>query len=165
MDAQTFKETLSHWASGVTVVTTLTGGDTPVGMTASAFSSVSLDPPLVLVCVAKSAFTHTALTETGAFAVHILRADQVDWGMRFAGMIPGLEDRFAGLTLTTAQTGCPILSDAASWADCKVKHAYDGGDHTIYVGEVVDAYAGVAGEPLLYYNRNWRGLHPQPLTE
>ena len=164
MDAQSFKDTLSRWASGVTVVTTLTGGETPVGMTASAFSSVSLEPPLVLVCVAKSAFSHSAITETGAFAVHILAADQVNWGMRFAGMIKDLEDRFEGLTVTRAETGCPILPAAAGWADCMLKHAYDGGDHTIFVGEVLAAHAGDPVEPLLYYDRNWRGLHPDPLS-
>ena len=163
VDAKMFKETLAHWASGVTVVTTL-AGDTPVGITASSFSSVSLDPPMVLICVAKKLFSHSAIQETGAFGVNILGTKHLEWGMRFAGMIPEIEDRFAGLDVHTEITGCPLLNGALGWLDCSLRYAHDGGDHTIFVGEVLAASARSDGDPILYYNRQWRGLSANTLS-
>lgn len=155
----TFKQTMSRFASGVTVVTTHYQGENH-GMTASSFSSVSLEPPLILVCIAKHLRSHGFIEKSGFFAVNILSADQQEWGRRFAGMIPGVEDRFAGITTSVATTASPILPDTLGWVDCRVRHAYPGGnDHTIFVGEVL---AGAASndrdEPLLYYNRAWREL-------
>ena len=157
IDQQAFKDTLSHWASGVTVVTAHRG-DERVGITASSFSSVSLDPPLILICVVKKLYTHQIIQESGSFGVHILQTEQLEWGMRFAGMIPEIEDRFAGLNVTTAVTGAPILADAMAWLDCRVANAHDSGDHTIFVGEVMATKSGDIGEPLLYYHRQWRQL-------
>lgn len=157
IDPQLFKNNLSHWASGVTVVTTQVG-EQRVGMTASSFSSVSMTPPQILICVAHKVHTHQALTESGFFAVNILNSTQVEWGMRFAGMIPEITDRFAGIAVTTAVTGAPILPDVLGWLDCQVRHAYAGGDHTIFVGEVVAGSNTHTGLPLLYYHRNWRQL-------
>lgn len=157
IEPQAFKDTLSHWASGVTVVTAQ-AGEQRVGITASSFSSVSLEPPQILICVVKKLYTHQVIQESGAFGVHILQTGQLEWGMRFAGMIPELEDRFAGLNVITAATGAPILGDAMAWLDCKVAAAHDGGDHTIFVGEVMASKAGDIGEPLLYYHRQWRQL-------
>ncbi|XWX05545.1 flavin reductase family protein (plasmid) [Aggregatilineales bacterium SYSU G02658] len=154
MDAQTFKHVLSHWASGVTVVTTLHEG-TPIGITASAFSSVSVEPPLILVCLAQTLFTHQVIATGGVFAVNILSAHQAELGKRFAGLYPHLTDRFEGLATTTAATGCPLLPDVAGWLDCRVKHAYEGGDHTIFVGEVLAAHAQDDHAPLLYFYRQW----------
>jgi flavin reductase (DIM6/NTAB) family NADH-FMN oxidoreductase RutF len=132
IEPQAFKDTLSHWASGVTVVTAQ-HGDTRVGITASSFSSVSLTPPQILVCVVKKLYTHQIIEQSGCFAVHILQKEQLDWGKRFA------------------------------WLDCKVSAAYDGSDHTIFVGEVMATASGDLGEPLLYYHRNWRVLDPEPV--
>lgn len=160
IEPQAFKETLSHWASGVTVVTAQ-HGDVQVGITASSFSSVSISPPQILICVVKKLYTHQIIEQSGCFAVHILQKDQLEWGMRFAGMIPELEDRFAGLRVEKAVTGAPILADALAWLDCKVSAAHDGADHTIFIGEVLAAASGDLGEPLLYYHRNWRLLAPE----
>ena len=157
VDAQTFKEALAHWASGVTVVTTITGGK-PVGITASSFSSVSLNPPLVMVCVDKKLYTHGAILEQQAFTVNILGVQHKHLGMRFAGMIPEIEDRFADLDEATAATGCPVLRDALGWVDCTLFAAHDSGDHTIFVGEVMAAAAKPDGDPILYWNRGWRAL-------
>ena len=150
-----FKKALSQFATGVTVVTTVHQG-TPIGITASSFSSLSLEPPLVLVSLAKKLFTHQVIADNGRFAVNILGASQRELGMRFAGMLPGVGDRFAGLDVKTAVTGCPILSNAIAWVDCRVWEMYDGGDHTIFVGEVVDVYASENDTPLLYHSRLWR---------
>ncbi|MCA9949899.1 MAG: hydroxymethylglutaryl-CoA lyase [Anaerolineales bacterium] len=155
INTDTFKQAMSKFATGVTVVTTLYQ-DTPVGITVSAFSSLSLDPPLVMINLGKHLFTHKVIAGSGVFAVNILGAHQKEMGLRFAGMLPGVEDRFAGIAVDTAVTNCPILSDALAWVDCRVWEMYDGGDHTIFVGEVLDVYAGEADTPLLYHSRLWR---------
>jgi flavin reductase (DIM6/NTAB) family NADH-FMN oxidoreductase RutF len=112
----------------------------------------------VLVCIAKHLRSHCLIEKGGVFAVNILRADQLDWGLRFAGMKPEIEDRFADIGYKTAMTDSPILPDTLSWVDCELRHAYDGGDHTIFVGEVVAGSASEDDNPLLYYNRTWRQL-------
>lgn len=162
IDVQLFKDAMAHWASGVTVVTTH-ANERPVGITVSSLTSVSLDPPQILICVSRKLFTHQAIEQSGAFAVNILGTDHLEWGMRFAGMVPELSDRFAGIATHVAVTGAPILSDVLGWLDCRVRHAYDGGDHTIFVGEVMAAGASEERSPLLYFNRTWRQLDAAPL--
>lgn len=153
-----FKKALAQFASGVTVVTTMYQSS-KIGVTASSFSSLSLDPPLVLVCFAKRMFTHKAISEYGAFVVNLLSVEQVEWGKQFAGMFPQIQDRFAGIDVQTAITGCPILPNSLAWMECKVWNIYDGGDHSIFVGEVVASSVNVAtSQPLLYYNRQWLRL-------
>lgn len=153
--ADRFRQTLAQFASGVTVVTTVHNG-APIGVTASAFSSLSVDPPLITVALKKTMFSAKVIADTGSFAVNILSAHQRDFGMRFAGMLPDVEDRFDGVPTVTAVTGCPILPDTLGWVDCTVWAIYDGGDHSIFVGEVVAAEAGEHDAPLLYHNRLWR---------
>jgi flavin reductase (DIM6/NTAB) family NADH-FMN oxidoreductase RutF len=161
VDAQDFKNALAHWATGVTVVTTRSG-DRHIGITASSLTSLSLEPPQILICVARKLYTHAAILESGVFAVNILNVEQVEWGMRFAGMIPENGDRFEDIDFDTATTGCAILPGVLGWLDCTVRQAYDGGDHTIFVGEVVAA-GFENGPPLLYFNRHWRQLSDQRL--
>lgn len=158
-----FKNAMAQWASGVTVVTCHHEGKN-LGITASSFSSVSLEPPRILVCVAKPLYTHGVIQSSGIFAVNILGTEHLEWGMRFAGMFPEIEDRFAGIDYFQAATGSPILPNVLGWLDCRVAHAYDGGDHTIFVGEVVAAGSRAVGEPILYFNRTWRRLDDTPLT-
>jgi len=154
-DPNEFKRAMSQFASGVTVVTTK-HGDTPIGITASSFTSLSLNPPLVLVSLDKKLFTHNVIAESGFFAVNVLSARQLELGMRFAGMKPEIKDRFAGLNIHTAETGAPLLPNSLAWVDCKVWNMYDGGDHTIFVGEVKDLSVSDLDMPLLYHNRLWR---------
>ena len=151
-----FKKSLAHYASGVTVVTTRYEGK-PIGITATSFSSLSLEPPLVLVSLSKKLFTHHVVCDSGIFAVNVLGVHQYEVGLRFAGMIPDIEDRFAGLAVETAVTGCPLLYHSLAWFDCRVWASYEGGDHTIFVGEVVEVStcAHETGTPLLYHSRNW----------
>jgi flavin reductase (DIM6/NTAB) family NADH-FMN oxidoreductase RutF len=162
VDADIFRNVLAQFASGVTIVTVQVEGQRH-GLTVSSFTSVSLDPPLVLACIDKKLHSHRLIEKSGAFAVNILSRRQLDWGLRFAGLIPEIDDRFAGIDFKTAITGSPILPGCLAWADCKVYDIYDGGDHTIFVGEVVAGDAPVnreasGGVPLLYYNRAWRQL-------
>jgi flavin reductase (DIM6/NTAB) family NADH-FMN oxidoreductase RutF len=158
VDPAIFKAVMSRFATGVTVVTSAYQ-DQRHGLTVSSFSSVSLNPPLVLVCIENSLYSRELIEKSGVFAVNILKADQRDWGMRFAGMIPGIEDRFADIDCKTAVTGSPILVDCLAWVDCRIYQQYDGGDHTIFVGEVVAGEAQQGHiDPLLYYSRAWRFL-------
>ncbi len=164
VDSETFRAVLGQWPSGVTVVTTVrteeqSHGDLVAGwhgMTASSFSSVSLDPPLVSVCLARTIWTHDLIAATGVFAVTILAKDQADVGKRFAGMLGGeVHERFAGGDWQSAETGSPVLGDALGWVDCRVLYAYPGGDHTIFVGEVLAAATPRVTSPLLFHSRAW----------
>lgn len=156
LDSQLFKDVMSTWTSGVTVVTTVDEDDNPKGMTASAFSSVSLDPMLILVCVNQKLYTHQLIVSSKKFAVNILGAEQIEFGKLFAGMTPEIEDRFAHTGFTTATTGSPILPGVPGWLDCEVHEGHSGGDHTIFIGRVVDAgINGPDSEPLLYARRSW----------
>ncbi len=154
MDDQTFKEALRQWVAGVTVVTTK-HDDTLHGMTASSFTSVSLNPHLILVALGKHLYTHELIEKSGIFAANILHTGQLEWAKRFAGMYPDIEDRFFDIDHTTAKTGAPILPGVVAWVDCQVEHAYAAGDHTIYVGRVVAAAGSGGNDPLLYHNRTW----------
>jgi len=133
-------------------------------MTASSVTSVSLDPPLVSVCVDTRLFTHRLIREGAVFAINVLGRDQVALGRVFAGMDPEAHDRFAGAHWRTAVTGAPILTDGVAWLDCTVEHAYPGGDHTIFVGRVRACATPRPVSPLLYHGRDW-GQLADPLPE
>src|SRR6478752_10264312 len=156
VDPGTFRDVMAQWPSGVTVVTRLADGAWH-GMTASSFSSVSLDPPLVSVCLDRRLYSHGLISAGGVFGVNVLAKDQAEVARRFAGMVPGLAvaDRFDGENWTTADTGVPLLDSALGWLDCKVVHEYPGGDHTIFVGEVVAGHAASRTAPLLFHSRSW----------
>jgi flavin reductase (DIM6/NTAB) family NADH-FMN oxidoreductase RutF len=180
VDRALFRSVLAQWPSGVSVVTTLAEAGSngaaptaghhatpqrrPHGMTASSFSSVSLDPPLVSVCLGNHLPSRALVEQAGVFAISFLGKDQADIGQRFAGMQPGVTDRFAGGNWITAATGCPVLGDATGWLDCKVVHAYPGGDHTIFVGEVIAAGTPRISAPLLFHSRAW-GQLADPLPD
>ena len=153
IDSMQFRNTLAQWASGVTVVTTTHGG-LRYGMTASSFSSVSLEPPLILICVGKAAFTHDLILETRTFGVNILSAAQLELGKRFAEKHGDYVDRFSDLNVMTGLLGSPLLTEALAWLECKTTQAVDAGDHTVFIGEVIDSKIN-GGEPLLYVNRMW----------
>lgn len=163
VDSKEFRDVMSRLASGVTVVTTICDG-VPHGLTVSAFSSVSLAPPRVLVCLGNETDSKPLVERSGRFAVHILGRDHAALGPRFAKMIPGAEpDLFAGVSYRTEQTGCPILNDCMAWLDCTTFTTMAVGDHTIFVGSVEAAGYAADGEPVLYYRRAWRVLEPDAL--
>ncbi|MEU7761747.1 MULTISPECIES: flavin reductase [Micromonospora] len=163
VDSITFRSALAQWPSGVGVVTTVVDGR-PHGMTASSFSSVSLNPPLVSVCLGVHLPSHALVERAGVFAISFLGKGQAGIGQRFAGMRPEITDRFAGLDWAHAETGCPVLANATAWLDCRVVHAYPGGDHTIFVGEVLAASTPRVGAPLLFHSSVWSQL-ADPLPE
>ena len=157
-DAQAFKDVMSMLASGVTVVTTLCDG-APYGLTVSAFTSVSANPPRVLVCLGNDTDTMPLIDRSRCFAVNILASRQAALGPRFAKLVPGVGDPFAALRYRAERTGAPILPDCLAWLDCRVTSVLPAGDHTVFIGDVEAAAAHEqGGEPLLYYRRGWRTL-------
>jgi flavin reductase (DIM6/NTAB) family NADH-FMN oxidoreductase RutF len=153
VDPASFRAALGQWPTGVALVTTVADG-TWHGVTASSFSSVSLEPPLVSVCLARTAFVHDLLAGSGCFGVTVLGKDHAALGRRFARYDPAV-DRFAGAAWETAKTGAPLLSTALSWLDCEVVAAHDAGDHTLFIGEVLAAATPRTTSPLLYHSRTW----------
>ena len=151
-----FRDVLRHFAAGVTVVTAGTGDDVH-GMTVSAFSSVSAEPPLIAVILNQAQSIHRLLAEEAApMAVSILGADQVETSNRFAF---SKEDRFSVGQWTTAETGAPVLADALAWLDCRVHERHEAGSHVIYLAEVVASETVRPDEsPLVYWNRDYRRL-------
>jgi flavin reductase len=152
-DSKKQRKILGHFATGVTVVTT--GGVAGLhGMTANAFASLSLEPPLVLVAVDRRTLTLEHLKKNRCFAVNILRLDQEELSRRFA--MPGPKD-FSDLKTMTVATASPILVDCLAFLDCKVVDILPGGDHEIFIGEIL-AGEDHGGEPLLYFAGGYRRL-------
>lgn len=155
IDLDTFRQCLRRWASGVTVVTSRSNGELH-GMTVSAFSSVSADPPLVLVCANQSSKTHGVIRGGGIFAVNVLAADQQELSNRFASSkLEG--SRFDGVPHFIGESGAPVLEGTIVTLECKLKASYDEGSHTIYIGEVLAAHM-TDKDPLVYYAGAYRGL-------
>ena len=147
-----FRNALARFASGVTIITTVDGGGRRAGFTASAFSSLSLDPPLILVCLEKRAESYPLFEAAEQFAVSILAASQTDVALRFATR--GI-DKFADSPIVPGEvTGMPLIEGAIAHLECRVHDRPDGGDHTIIIGEVLRA-ASTDGEPLLHFNRKF----------
>ncbi len=155
VDVESFKRVAASWATGVTIVTSR-AGDRQQGMTVSAFSEVSLDPPLFLVCAEKTSITNELIAESRAFSVSILERGQEDLSNRFASKRDE-HRRFEGLDCEDGATGCPRIPGALAWIDCSVTRAVDAGDHIVYLARAEDAGA-VEGEPLLYFRQNYAGV-------
>jgi len=152
IDKDRFRVVMSHFAAGVTVVTTLDADGRPFGLTATAFSSVSLDPPLVLVCVDKKAETYSHFEPAGVFAVNFLSLGQRDISQHFA---KHGGDKFSALGWRRGVLGVPLLEGTIGHVECRIRHWYDAGDHTIMVGEIESADA-CEGEPLLHFRQAYR---------
>jgi flavin reductase (DIM6/NTAB) family NADH-FMN oxidoreductase RutF len=158
IDSSEFRRVLGHYPSGVAILTSLREGGRPCGLTINSFCSVSLAPMLVLACIEHEAESHECIRQAGVFAVNVLGEERGETlARRFATW--GVEDKFQGVAYREEMTGAPILSDALAWVDCEIRAAYPGGDHTIFVGEVV---AGDAreGTPLVYYRGGYGRFVP-----
>ena len=156
IDADLFKRVLGSFASGVTVVTTRDATGQPKGMTVSAFCSVSLDPPLVLVCIDLKAECHPDLQAGRRFAVNILGQGQAEVSRRFATKDL---DRFAGVAVRQGAMGLPLLEDAIATLECRVLREHPAGDHTIFVGEVEAAQVR-SEAPLLHCRGTYGAFAP-----
>lgn len=157
IEAVEFRRILSRLAAGVTVVTAAEPDGEARGLTASAVAAVSLDPPLILACVDRGADTHDCIERAGAFAVSILGEGHEALADRFADAAAAT--KFDAVATRREVTGAPVLERALAWADCRVWASYDGGDHTIFVGEVLAGDAG-SGVPLVHYLGGYARLAP-----
>ena len=154
-DPRTLRDALGCFATGVTVVTCLADGE-PTGLTVNSFTSVSLDPPLLLVCIAKRAASATALTNAPHFAVNVLQTGQRPASIRFSTRD---EDRFGATPWACGEAGAPILEESLGVFECERFAVYDGGDHHILVGKVIKASFDAGLDPLLFFRGSYRRLH------
>jgi len=154
IDKTELRRVMGHFPTGVTVITTFSKAGALHGLTANAFTSVSLVPPLVLVCVDKKAESYPCFEESKCFTVNFLADDQEDLSRRFA-TTGG--DKFEGVGYRMGANQAPILNGALAYLECKVVAAHEGGDHTIYVGEIEQAETREA-KPLLFYRGGYRNL-------
>jgi len=159
IDPTQFRAALSRFASGITVLTMRDGAGTDLGMTATAFTSLSLDPALILVCVDAKATMAAPLVVGTAFAVHVLREDQEHLSRRFAATTG---DRFANLVLQRSPEGTPLLPDTLMRMECAVVARHPGGDHHILVARPDRVTVASIGEPLLYFRGRYGRLAQTP---
>jgi len=155
-DQRTLRDALGSFATGVTVVTCVDEQGQPAGLTVNSFTSVSLDPPLLLVCIAKRARSAATLTAAGHFAVNVLQTGQQPASIRFSTKD---EDRFGATPWSTGETGAPLLMDSLAVFECERTAVHDGGDHLILVGRVIRASFDPNMDPLLYFRGRYRRLH------
>jgi len=155
-DPRTLRDALGCFATGVTVVTCHDGSGTPVGLTANSFTALSLDPPLLLVCVAKASASAAPLAQAEQFAVNVLQTCQQPASITFSTRG---EDRFGRTEWSLGEHGAPVLLDSLSVFECRRHAVHDGGDHFILVGEVIKASFEPGLDPLLYFRGSYRRLH------
>jgi flavin reductase (DIM6/NTAB) family NADH-FMN oxidoreductase RutF len=147
-DSARFRQIMGHFCTGVTIITAVDDGE-PVGLTAQSFTSLSLDPPLILFAPGLTSSTWPRIKAAGSFCVNILGEAQEDVCRSFA--VSGA-DKFAHVSWTPSDiTGAPVLDDVLAWVDCTLEAEHDGGDHVIVVGRVVDLGLEQEGKPLLFY--------------
>ena len=155
-DPRTLRDALGCFATGVTVVTALDAEQKPAGITVNSFTSVSLDPPLLLVCLHKQAAASTTLTEAPCFAVNVLQREQQPASITFSTRV---EDRFGSMAWSCGEAGAPILEESLCVFECERFAVHDGGDHHILVGRVVKASFDAGLDPLLFFRGSYRRLH------
>lgn len=155
IDPRHFRDTLGCFATGVTIVTSVTSEGELLGVTANSFNSVSLDPPLVLFSLHRHAFSLKSFERAGCFAINVLRDSQKHLSKVFAN---ALADKWSGVRYEVWATGAPILTDCLANFECRTHAMHDGGDHVIFVGEVMRMKRNAEGAPLLYYRGGYCSL-------
>jgi flavin reductase (DIM6/NTAB) family NADH-FMN oxidoreductase RutF len=157
INAEEFRAAMGAWPSGVTIITSR-NGDTIHGMTVSDFSGASLDPPLALVCAAKTSVTTGVIEEGKCFGVNVLRVDQDALSNKFASKKDEFK-RFEGVETFEGKTGAPLLSGALVNLDCRLVAVHDAGDHVLCVGEIEEAHVR-EGEPLVFFRGGYGRFEP-----
>jgi flavin reductase (DIM6/NTAB) family NADH-FMN oxidoreductase RutF len=158
VDPYEFRTIMGHFASGVTVITSADDGRLH-GMTANAVASLSLDPVMLLVCVDRTAYSHDAIRQAGTFAVNILGEHQEAVSRLFAKHAEPEEGSLRGQPFRIGVTGAPLLTDGVAFMECRVRDVLDGGDHSIFVGEVVEGdIIDPAARPLVFYRGGYHSL-------
>jgi 3-hydroxy-9,10-secoandrosta-1,3,5(10)-triene-9,17-dione monooxygenase reductase component len=163
IDKALFRQVAGSFASGVTVITTGAEGKFH-GMTASAFTSLSIDPTLIIVCVDRLAETYNAMHAAGRFNVNILAADQEHLSRTFASKDSPHAHGLVGIDYKLGELGLPILDGALAFLECRIREELEGGDHIIFVGEVDNAGIGEIEAPLLYFRGRYRTVGELPMT-
>ena len=154
-DDKQFRNVLGHFATGVTIITAM-DGDEPVGMAANSFTSLSLEPPLILFCVAHTSSTWPRIEAAGMFAVNILGEDHEGLSNLFAKKGA---DRFSQTPWRIGVSGAPVLEEAIAYLDCRFEAEYPGGDHKIIVGRVLDLDMREGARPLLFFKGGYERMH------
>jgi flavin reductase (DIM6/NTAB) family NADH-FMN oxidoreductase RutF len=156
-DPENLRVVMRSWTTGVALVTAAFEGRRH-GMTVSSFTSVAMEPPLVLVCINTASRTHDLIQGSGRFAVAVLAEEQEAVASRFAGGHNNPEDRFAGLPVIDTQSGCPLPVGSLAYVDCELAARHPAGTSTIFVGQVTAAEVLSQGRPLLYFQKGYRRI-------
>jgi flavin reductase (DIM6/NTAB) family NADH-FMN oxidoreductase RutF len=151
MDPLHLRRVLSRFPTGVTVVGTRHQPEGVCGLTVNAFASVSLEPPLVLVCVDRNSNTHNCVVASGVFTVNVLASGHEELATSFARK---RDDKFDGVAHRVTDSGAPVMDDVVAWMECSVRDTFEGGDHTIFMGEVLHAEEG-DGRPLVFFRSGY----------
>jgi len=157
LDPEQLRQSMRAWTSGVTVVTASHAGEQH-GMTVSSFTSIALEPPLIIISLQTDSRTHELVSQAKAFAVTILAEDQQELSERFAGRAPDVEDRLAGIGTEALVTGAPFIKGGLAYLDCRVMQSISMGTNTLFLAEVVAARGNGAGQPLVYHDRKYHKL-------
>ncbi len=154
IDINEFKSALSHFASGVTIIG-YSEEQEMGGLTVTGFSSLSLNPPLVLITINKTASSNEKIIKTNAFSVNILSSEQETISNQFASKDSNKHELILNSGYSVKETGSPILKNCVANLDCKVENIYDGGDHSIIIGRVLSTFTDATKRPLLYFDRSY----------
>ena len=154
-DSRKFRDALGQFATGITVVTTLAEDGKPLGVTVNSFSSLSLEPPLILFSLARQGGHCPEFEKAGQFCVNILNGHQQDLSDRFAS---SMKNRFNGIQHGLGENGCPVFADSLAVLECSAYATHDGGDHVIFVGKVTSMLTNDAEKSLIYYKGGYREL-------
>jgi flavin reductase (DIM6/NTAB) family NADH-FMN oxidoreductase RutF len=158
LDPEHLRQAMRAWSSGVTIVTPATAGEQH-GMTVSSFTSIALEPPLIIIALQTDSRTHALVSQADAFGVTILAQDQQELSERFAGRGEDNEDRLAGVETETLLTGAPFIKGGLAYLDCRVSQAIPVGANTLFLAKVVAARGDDGeGQPLVYHDRQYRNL-------
>jgi flavin reductase len=157
LDPEQLRQSMRAWVSGVTIVTASHAGEQH-GMTVSSFTSVALEPPLIIISLQTASRTHQLVSQANAFAVTILAEDQRELSDRFAGRLDDSEDRLAGLETETLVTGASFLKGGLAYLDCRVVQSIPLGTNKLFLAEVVAARGNGTGQPLVYHDRQYHKL-------
>ncbi|WP_007024416.1 3-hydroxy-9,10-secoandrosta-1,3,5(10)-triene-9,17-dione monooxygenase reductase subunit [Saccharomonospora iraqiensis] len=161
VDPTRFRSVLGHFCTGVAVVTAH-DGDAPVGFACQSFAALSLEPPLVLFCPAKSSRTWPVIEGVGRFAVNVLSGDQRDVSATFGARGA---DKFAAVDWSPAPSGAPVLTGSLTWIDCTIEAVHEAGDHYVVVGRVTELGDVADGRPLLFYRGRYTVTEPEAVEE
>lgn len=157
LDPEQLRQSMRAWTSGVTIVTASHAGEQH-GMTVSSFTSIALEPPLIIISLQTASRTHDLVAQAHAFAVTILADGQQEVSDRFAGRVPDTEDRLAGIETETLVTDAPFIKGGLAYLDCRVTETIAVGTNTLFLAEVVAARGNGEGKPLVYHDRKYRKL-------